>query len=189
MHQALVLSAALKPGSKTLSAAKAVREKLSKCNWSVDLVDLAAESLPICDGASCYQDAQVKAMTERVKAARLLVLCFPVYNYQPNAATKNFIEITNDGWKDKVVGLIANAGGDKSYLAPMPLAASLMYDHRCLIVPRFLYLSPSCYGEAGEIKLEGLTKELFDQQIASSMELAEFWSTNRLSLKKAESLY
>ncbi len=64
-------------------------------------------------------------MTDRVKAAKLIVMCFPVYNYQPNAAAKNFIEVTNEGWKDKVVSFVANAGGDRSYLAPMSLANSI----------------------------------------------------------------
>lgn len=174
--QALVVSTALKPASKTLAAARAVMSRLAAGGMQVDLVDLAVSPLPQCDGATCYQDDRVKAMTERVKAARLVVLCFPVYNYQPNAAAKNFIEVTNDGWKDKVVSLIANAGGDRSYLAPMPLANSLMVDHRCVIVPQFLYLSPAAYDAAGEVVLEKLTGELFEQQMKSSCHLANAWA-------------
>src|SRR5688572_8629281 len=101
--QALVVSTALKPASKTFTAARMVRDRLQAGGLSVDLADLAAEALPQCDGGSCYGNAEVKSMTERVKAAQLIVLCFPVYNYQPNAAAKNFVEVTNEGWKDKVV--------------------------------------------------------------------------------------
>lgn len=173
---ALIVSTALKPGSKTLAAAHIVKTRLEAAGMSTDLADLAVEPLPQCDGASCYADDRVKAMTERVKKAGLIVLCFPVYNYQPNSAAKNFIEVTNDGWKDKVVSFVANAGGDRSYLAPMPLANSLMVDHRCVVVPQFLYLSPSAYSASGQVALEGLTAELFEQQMKSACYLATSWA-------------
>jgi NAD(P)H-dependent FMN reductase len=171
MH-ALIVSTALKPDSKTVAAARTVQVWLQDAGFSTDLADLAAEPLPQCDGASCYADEKVKAMTTRVTKAGLIVICFPVYNYQPNSAAKNFIEVTNDGWKDKVVTFVANAGGDRSYLAPMPLANSLMVDHRCVIVPQFLYLAPSAYDAAGQVVLQGLTAELFEQQMKSACHLA-----------------
>ena len=174
--QALVVSTALKPSSKTLTAARAVVARLQAGGLDVDLADLATESLPQCDGGSCYQNAEVNAMTARVKAAQLIVLCFPVYNYQPNAAAKNFVEVTNDGWKDKVVSFVANAGGDRSYLAPLSLATALMVDHRCLVVPQFLYLPPAAYGSGGEVLLEGLTGELFELQMTSATYLARSWA-------------
>ena len=169
---ALVVSTALKRGSKTLAAARTVQWRLESDGFSVDLADLAEEPLPQCDGATCYEDDAVKAMIERVMQAALIVICFPVYNYQPNSAAKNFIEVTNEGWKDKVVSFVANAGGDRSYLAPLPLANALMIDHRCVVVPHFLYLSPSSYHETGAILLEGRIGELFEQQMKSAAHLA-----------------
>lgn len=171
--QALVVSAALKPNSRTLIAAKAVVDRLKLESAEVDLVDLAQYRLPLCDGASCYQDPDVRAMTKRVAQAHFIVICFPVYNYQPNAAAKNFVELTNDGWKDKVVAFVANAGGDRSYLAPLSLANSLMVDHRCLIVPQFLYLAPTAYNDAMQLDLQGLTAEIFEQQLAAGCRLAK----------------
>jgi NAD(P)H-dependent FMN reductase len=172
MH-ALVVSTALKPNSRTLTAAHAVCDRLRMDQFEVDLVDLASEPLPMCDGASCYQDAHVCAMTSRVAKASFIVICFPVYNYQPNAAAKNFVEVTNNGWKDKVVSFVANAGGDRSYLAPLSLANSLMVDHRCLIVPHFLYLSPTAYNSSMKLELQGLTAELFEQQFKAGCKLAK----------------
>ncbi|MBK8094879.1 MAG: NAD(P)H-dependent oxidoreductase [Verrucomicrobiaceae bacterium] len=174
---ALIVTTALKPGSKTLSAARTVQQRLVSSGMTVDLADLSAEPLPQCDGATCYADERVKAMTVRVKNAGLIVMCFPVYNYQANSAAKNFIEVTNEGWKDKVVTFVANAGGDRSYLAPLPLANSLMVDHRCVVVPQFLYLSPAAYDAAGQVMLEGLTGELFEQQMKSACHLAQSWAT------------
>ncbi|MEN3943082.1 NAD(P)H-dependent oxidoreductase [Prosthecobacter sp. SYSU 5D2] len=174
--QALVVSTALKPGSKTLTGAHAVKASLEEHGMSVDLADLAAEPLPQCDGASCYADEAVQAMTRRVQAAQLIVLCFPVYNYQPNAAAKSFVELTNNGWKDKVVSLVANAGGDRSYLAPLPLANSLMVDHGCVIVPQFLYLSPGSYGEDQSLKLEGPELARFEKQMRAACHLTRTWA-------------
>ena len=173
---ALVVSTALKPGSKTLTAARAVQARLAGEGFGVDLADLAVEALPQCDGAVCYQHGSVTAMTQRVKQATLIVICFPVYNYQPNSAAKNFIEVTNDGWKDKVVSFVANAGGDRSYLAPLPLANSLMVDHRCLVVPQFLYLSPGAYNAEGALVLDDRTGERFERQMKSACRLAQCWA-------------
>ena len=172
--QALVVSTALKPNSKTITAARVVRDRLEQQGVTCDLVDLSAESLPQCDGDVCYRDEGVAAMTQRVQRAKLIVMCFPVYNYQANSAAKNFIELTNNGWKNKVVSFVANAGGDRSFLAPLSLANSLMVDHQCLIVPHFLYLSPSSYNEAGEVVLKGLAGDLLEDQIRSACHLSQF---------------
>ncbi|MFM7108102.1 MAG: NADPH-dependent FMN reductase [Planctomycetaceae bacterium] len=173
--RSLVVSTALRPGNKTATAARFVQARLEAAGVSVDLVDLAVEPLPLCDGAACYQDERVTAMTARVAAADLLVVCFPVYNYQPNAAAKNFVELTNQAWKDKVVTFVANAGGDRSFLAPLPLANSLMVDHRCVIVPQFLYLPPAAFDATGAVALDALTGELFEQQVAAALHLARSW--------------
>lgn len=173
---ALVVATALKPGSKTATAARFVAERLAADAFTVDLVDLAHEPLPPCDGAACYGDDRVVAMTRRVEAADLVALCFPVYNYQPNAAAKNFVEVTNAAWKDKVVTFIANAGGDRSFLAPLPLANALMVDHRCVIVPQFLYLPPAAFDATGGVVLDPLAGEVFDLQIDAARRLAAAWA-------------
>ena len=56
------------------------------CLAAGDFIDLATEPLPGCDGFTCYQDERVHVMTRRVRAADLIAVCFPVYNYQPNCA-------------------------------------------------------------------------------------------------------
>lgn len=169
---ALVVSTALRPGNKTATAARFLAARLGREGFTTDLVDLAVESLPPCDGAACYADDRVVAMTSRVAAADLVAVCFPVYNYQPNSAAKNFVELTNAAWKDKVVTFVANAGGDRSYLAPLPLANALMVDHRCVIVPQFLYLPPAAFDAAGGIVLDPLAAEVLELQVATARRLA-----------------
>lgn len=117
-----------------------------------DLLDLGVNPLPPCDGAQCYSDPAVIAATARVKAAAAVVFCSPIYNYQLNSAAKNFIEVTNAGWPNKIVGLVVNAGGERSFLSVLPLANSLWLDHHCLIAPRFVYVTPAAYAENGALK-------------------------------------
>jgi NAD(P)H-dependent FMN reductase len=173
---ALVVSTALKPGSKTLTAARIVQWRLETEGFTVDLADLAAEPLPQCDGATTYQDKNVKAMVRRVKQAALVVICFPIHNYQPNSAAQNFVEVTNEGWKGKVVSFVSDAGGDRLHLASLPLANSLMINHHCVVVPQFLHLAPAAYDAAGTVVLEGTTAELFERQMKSAALLARAWT-------------
>lgn len=150
----LIVSTALRAGSKTSLVAGALRAAFP-AGQEPALLDLAGLPLPLCDGGACFQNPAVHAATAQVRAARAVILCFPVYNHQANAAAKNFVEITNDGWKGKVVGLVATGGTDRSYLAPLSLANSLMVDHRCLIVPRFVFVTPPNFAADGSLPADG----------------------------------
>ncbi|MDQ3622939.1 MAG: NAD(P)H-dependent oxidoreductase [Verrucomicrobiota bacterium] len=168
MSSCLIVSTNLRPESKTLTLARAMAECLSASGVQPDLLDLASEPLPGCDGASCYADSAVKAATERVRQAAGVVFCSPVYNYQLNAAAKNFVELTNDGWPDKIVGIVANAGGERSFLAVLTLANSLWVDHRCLVTPRFVYATATAFTNEGALRAEGETRGRL-QSLATDM--------------------
>jgi FMN reductase len=155
MSSCLIVSTALRPQSKTLTLARAMAEYLEASGVEPDLFDLASEPLPSCDGATCYGDPSVQAAMQRVKQAAGVVFCSPVYNYQLNSAAKNFIELTNDGWPDKIVGIVANAGGERSFLSVLTLANSLWVDHRCLVAPRFVYATGTAFNESGALHEEG----------------------------------
>ena len=64
-----------------------------------------------------------------------------------NAAIKNFVELTGRAWSDKPVGMLCMAGGHNSYMSPMSLANSLMFDFRCHIVPRYVYATADDFTE------------------------------------------
>jgi NAD(P)H-dependent FMN reductase len=151
----LIVSTALRAGSKTRVVADGLRDACAAAGAVASVLDLATTPMPLCDGAACYQDAGVIAATAQVRAARAVVLCFPVYNHQANAAAKNFVEVTNAGWDGKVVGLVANGGTDRSYLAPLSTANSLMVDHRCLVVPRFVFVTPGNFEANGRLPAGG----------------------------------
>ncbi|EDY19967.1 NADPH-dependent FMN reductase [Chthoniobacter flavus Ellin428] len=168
MSSCLVVSTALRAQSKTLTLARAMTAYLEASGVKSDLFDLASEPLPPCDGASCYADASVKAATERVKQAAGIVFCSPVYNYQLNSAAKNFLELTNDGWPDKIVGIVANAGGDRSFLSVLTLVNSLWVDHRCLVAPRFVYATGTAFAENGTLHETGEVRDRL-QSLATDM--------------------
>jgi NAD(P)H-dependent FMN reductase len=103
------------------------------------LFDLSVTTLPPCDGATAYGDANVKELATRIEQARAVLIASPVYNYDVNSAAKNAVELTGRAWTGKVVSMMLAAGGQGSYMSAMGLANSLMLDFRCVIVPRFVY--------------------------------------------------
>lgn len=171
----LIVSTALRPSSKTAVVAETMLTAVTALAAPASLLDLATLSLPLCDGGSCFQDAAVRAATAQVQAARAIVLCFPVYNHQANAAAKNFVEVTNDGWKGKVIGLVANGGTDRSYLAPLSLANSLMVDHRCMVVPRFVFVTSSHFSPEGTLPPDGEIASRLTDLASELMHLAPHW--------------
>lgn len=176
----LVVTTALRPASKTASIARALQALLAARDVDVSLLDLADVSLPLCDGGPCFQRREVHAVTAQVRAARAIVLCFPVYNHQANAAAKNFVEVTNDGWKGKVVGLVANGGTDRSYLAPLSLANSLMVDHRCVVVPRFVFVTPTSFSPDGTLPANGEVEQRLSELARELTHLALHWPLSAL---------
>lgn len=138
---ALVVSCSLNPESRSRELARLAVEKLRSLGAEADFLDLQTVPLPMCDGVSAYAAPNVQAVTTRVTTAAAILIATPVYNYDVNAAAKNLIELTGSAWEDKVVGFLCAAGGNSSYMSVMSFANSLMLDFRCLIVPRFVYLS------------------------------------------------
>jgi NAD(P)H-dependent FMN reductase len=171
----LIVSTALRSGSKTTLVANALRAAFPPARGVAAILDLASVSLPLCDGGACFQDSAVHTATAQVRAARAVILCFPIYNHQANAAAKNFVEVTNDGWKGKVVGLVANGGTDRSYLAPLSLANSLMVDHRCVVVPRFVFVTPTNFAADGSLPADGDVSRRLAELARDVMHLAPHW--------------
>ncbi len=152
MPTCLIVCTALRQDTKTHRVARGLVEDVAAAGMQTDYFDLGVETLPQCDGASCYQDPAVIAASERVKRAAAVIFCSPIYNYQLNSAAKNFVELTNSGWPEKIVGLAVNAGGERSFLAVLPFVNSLWIDHHCLIAPRFVYATGTAFGEDGTLK-------------------------------------
>lgn len=137
----IIISSHLRPQNKCQLAAERMQCELITVGLPASILDLAETPLPPCDGGPCYQDPRVHVVTRRIADAPVILLVSPIYNYDFNSGAKNLLELTGKSWEDKVVGFVAVAGGQASYMAPLAFAGSLLLDQRCLVVPRYVYLT------------------------------------------------
>ncbi len=135
----LIVSCSLNPSSRSHLLALAAESTLEAMGAPHELVDLRDWDLPICDGAECYNHPAIDPITDKVTRAGAVIIAAPVYNYDLNAAAKNLVELTGQAWAEKPVGFLCAAGGQRSYMAPIGLANSLMFDFRSYIIPRYVY--------------------------------------------------
>lgn len=141
----MVLSCSLDPGSRSRIMARRAGVALEAAGQAVDWLDLQETPLPPCDGLLVYEDERVVSAADRVRAANGVIVAAPVYNFDLNAAAKNFLELTGKAWEQQVVGFLLAAGGRSSYMSGMGFANSLMLDYRCVIVPRFVYATGDAF--------------------------------------------
>ena len=134
------------------------------------MVDLRDYDLPMCDGESTYDAPAAKKLAKIISESDVILLAAPIYNYDLNAAAKNLVELTGRAWKDKVVGFLCAAGGHSSYMSPMGIANSLMFDFRCVIVPRFVYAIGEDFRDA--VELSEKIQERVKQLCAEAVKLA-----------------
>ena len=139
----------------------------------MDFIALKNNPLPLCDGDSVYSRPEVISAAERVQKAEGILLSVPIYNYDANAAAKNLIELTGKSWEDKVVGFLCAAGGQGSYMSIMSLANSLMLDFRCIVLPRFVYVTGESFegDNLADSEIEKRIRELTDQLVKISRSL------------------
>lgn len=147
----LVISCSLNASSRSHRLARAAETALRALDVDAGLIDLRECDLPLCDGRDSYDHPAVAPLAGRIERAAALLVASPVYNYDLNAAAKNLVEMTGAAWSEKPVGFLCAAGGRGSYMAPIGLANSLMFDFRSLIVPRFVYAVNEDFEEDGDL--------------------------------------
>jgi len=154
----VILSCSLNPTSRSHKLALAAERVVRERNVSVELVDLADQTLPFCGGPGSFDHPSVKSLSAAVEAADAILVSSPVYNYDLNAVAKNVMELTGSGWRDKPVGFLCAGGGRSSYMAPIGFANSLMFDFRCHVIPRFVYCTKADCTESGDLGPEILAR-------------------------------
>ena len=167
---ALVVSCSLNATSRSHRLAVRAEQVLSENSHDVKLVDLRDYDLPFCDANSSYQAPAAKELAALIAEADVILMAAPIYNYDFNAAAKNLVELTGAAWRDKVVGFLCAAGGRGSYMSPIGMANSLMFDFRCLIVPRFVYALGEDFREADRLSEE--IEARIEQLCGDAMKLA-----------------
>ena len=93
-----MVSCSLNNASRSHTLAVAAGEALDAIGASCELLDLREWNLPICDGRQCYDHPSIGPITGKVAAASAILIASPVYNYDLNAAVKNFVELTGQAW-------------------------------------------------------------------------------------------
>ena len=145
----LVVSCSLNPVSRSRVLAEAAFELLQDRGREAALLDLRETPLPLCDGEARYGLDEVRQASRIIREAEGILVSTPIYNYDVNSVAKNLIELTGQAWHDKVVGFLCAAGGRSSYMGVMSLANSLMLDFRCIILPRFVYVTDESFLNGG----------------------------------------
>ena len=149
-----VINTNLAPGGKSVYLADTVSAFLVEGGHEATVFHLADLALPPCDGYLCYKDEKTISLAAELAGAEAILLVSPVYNYDLNSAAKNLIELTGSSWEGKAVGLVCLAGADRSYLSPLAFMNSLSVDYRCLVSPRYVYVTRADF-EGGGVLPEG----------------------------------
>lgn len=169
-----IFSTSLSPHSRSRILARTAERALLELGEAAEVYDLNEHRLPYCDAGNCYADPQVSYCRELILRSKAVLVATPIYNYDVSAAAKSLVELTGAAWESKIVGFLAAAGGNGSYMSILGLANSLMLDFRSVIVPRFVYATEAAF-DGGEI----IDPEVERRTIELSMQTA--WMANALS--------
>jgi FMN reductase len=107
----LIISASLSSDSNSRILAQEAKRLLGQDGHAATLVDLREHPLPLCDGGPAYGHPSVALIGGLLAEASAVLVATPIYNYGANAAAKNLIELTGDGWENKPVAFSARRGG------------------------------------------------------------------------------
>ncbi len=146
-----ILNSNLSPGGKSAHLADTLASLFAESGHEAKVFNLGELDLPACDGSTCYKNEKTISLTAALADTEAIVLISPIYNYDLNAAAKNLIELTGNSWKGKAVGLVVTAGADRSYLSPLAFMNSLSIDYRCLVSPRYVYVTREDFTPEGTL--------------------------------------
>lgn len=88
----LIISGSTSRKSATRDLLKDIAGRLQAAGTTVDLLDLAAESLPLFNPDSCYTAPHYLPLKARVESADVLLIGTPDYHGTMSSATKNFLD-------------------------------------------------------------------------------------------------
>ena len=164
----LVLSTSLHPQSRSRILAEHARISLAHRGTQVAWFDCREVEFPYMDGHSAHGHEATQALQRALGSCDAVLICSGVYNFDVSAVAKACLELGGRSWNDKTVGIACATGSMVSYMSHMGLAASLMLDFRCVIVPRFVYATGDAFkdgklaDEAVQTRLAELCGSLSD---------------------------
>lgn len=138
----LVVSTSLNKASRSRRLAEWVSVMLTEQGHTASTLDLASFRLPIDDGGSLVGHAELDDVKQLIGASAGLLLVLPVYRGDVAVSARNLIQLTDQVWNRKVVGM-ACVTGNGANASVMGLANTLMLQHRAFIVPDFVFVESS----------------------------------------------
>ena len=151
----LVLSTSLHPQSRSRILAEHARVSLAHRGTQVAWFDCREVELPYMDGHTAHGHEATQALQRALGACDAVLIASGIYNYDVSAVAKACLELGGRAWNDKTVGIACATGSMVSYMGHMGLAASLMLDFRCVIVPRFVCATGDAFAD-GKLVDEGI---------------------------------
>lgn len=169
MPQVLIVATSHSAKSRSRKLARIAAGKLDTLGVACTQLDLDDEThaLPFAGSGAGWGHPNVARLSAITAAATHLIFAVPIYNYDVNAAAKNFVELMGkDALTGKTIGFLCSAGGKGSYMSILGFANSLMLDFRCWIVPRFVYVSED-FGDDAPVeideRIDGLLRDLLSR--------------------------
>ena len=165
----LIVASSLSAKSRSRKLARRAAGKLQAAGIAHTVLDLSEEAsaLPFAGSDAGWGHAAAVRAGELAAAATHILFAVPIYNYDVNSVAKNFIELMGkERLGGKTVGFLVSAGGKGSYMAVASFANSLMFDFRCWITPRFVYVSED-FGDQPtpeiDTRIDGLLREMLSR--------------------------
>jgi len=142
MRIALVIGQATAPG-RLVTACRALEEELRDTGAEVEVVDLAAAPVQICDGRPLEQyDGATRAAVGAVNSAGAAVIASPVYRASFSGVLKNFLDLLPiEALRDKPVAILAMGATDHHYLGVDTHLRAVLAWFGALAMPTSVYLA------------------------------------------------
>ncbi len=152
MKHVIVISTSLRTQSQSRQLAQQAYDLLKPRDVSAKFIDIRDYALPACDGEKYHEHPEVLRLGAEIEAATHILIAAPIYCYNVSSTCSSVIELTGrKAWQDKVVGVLAAAGGARSYMAPLGFMNGLMLDYRCWVNPRYVYFESGQQVDGEEI--------------------------------------
>jgi FMN reductase len=142
MRIALVIGQATAPG-RLVTACRALEQHLHNAGAEVQVVDLAATPVQICDGRPPEQyDAVTRAAVDVLNSADAAALASPVYRASFSGVLKNFLDLLPlEALHRKPVAILAMGATDHHYLGVDTHLRAVLAWFGALAMPTSVYLA------------------------------------------------
>ena len=136
----IILSSSLSPKSRSFLLCKEVGDILTQKSIQVDLVDLRDYDI---NPFHRPRTPDMDKLTEKIKTADNIIIGLGIHNYSISDALKIVLDNCFTEATGKFYGIIAAAGGQRSYLATTHLTQACMNQWRMIQLPRVIYATGS----------------------------------------------